>query len=347
MVILSLVVLVSCGRKGDPLPPQIRLADTTRDLEIYQEGREAVLTWSYPDITTAGGPLPDVEAVEVWRSTVPAGQEPPDVTSRDRELRYRLLEAEGQLLATLDRTGLDAATLGLKLRFRDDLERWHAEYGSEERWVVWYAVRTICCRNRQSAFSNIGRLVPQLPPPPPEGFEAAPQVDGISLIWRPADGLRTMVERSQDETSWRVVTREAVTGEGWLDDGADQDETWWYRLRSVRMANGVRIVGDPGESVAVEYPDIYPPEVPTNLVCLPEAARVRVRWQVSSDAAWYRISRRVDQGEWEVLASKHVGVVFEDEAPQLGTLTYAVRAVDRSENEAEPVTCTTLMSAQP
>jgi predicted small lipoprotein YifL len=342
-----LLVMVACGRKGPPLPPQIRVADTTRDLEVYQEGREAVLTWSYPDITTAGGPLPDVEAVEVWRATIPAGQEPPDVTSRDRELRYRLLESEGELLVALDREGLDDATRGSKLRFRDDLELWHEAYPEGERWIVWYSVRTICCRKRESEFSNIVRLSPQLPPSAPEGLKAWPRDDGITLTWRPREGLDVLVERSQDGASWRAVTAASVTGDRWLDATVEQDEQWRYRLRSVRVVNGVRVVGDPGEVVEVDYPDVYPPIVPANLVCLPEEARVRVRWQAIDDAVWHRVSRRLNDGQWEVLAAQHRGVVFEDSNPPLGTLTYAVRAIDQADNVSEPATCTTMMGVAP
>lgn len=345
--ILMLSMMVGCGRKGPPLPPQIRVADTTRDLDVFQESREAVLTWSYPDITTAGGPLPDLESVEVWRATIPAGREPPDVTQRDRELRYRLLEAEGELLATLDDAGLDDATRGSKLRFRDDLDLWQEAYGGEERWVVWYAVRSVCCRKRESEFSNIARLVPQLPPEAPARLVVSPEATGIVIAWSPEEGLKTIVERAHADDDWRVVTREPVTDQQWRDEGVEQGERWRYRLRFVRTVDGVQVIGEPSDPVELEYPDIYPPEVPSNLVCLPEEERVRVRWQSATDAAWYAVSRRVDEGDWELLVEHHRLVTFEDPDPPLGTLVYAVRAVDAAGNEAEPVTCTTLMGAQP
>jgi predicted small lipoprotein YifL len=345
---LALVVLVpiGCGRKGPPLPPQVRVADTTRDLEVYQEGREAVLTWSYPDITTAGGPLPDVEAVEVWRATIPAGQEPPDVTSRDRAIRYQLLEAEGELLVSLNEAGIADATLGLKLRYRDDLDVWHEVRGGDDRQVLWYVVRTICCRRRPSEYSNIARIVPRLPPSPPTGLEATPSADGIILTWSPIPATAVLVER-KGEDAWRVVTREPVTGDRWRDAGAEQGRAWSYRLRSVKVEDSGRVVGEPGESVTLDFPDIYPPAEPSNVVCLPEAERVRIRWQESADAAWYSVARRVDDGDWESLADRHQQVVFDDGDPPLGTLTYGVRAVDQAENRSDLVTCTALMGSQP
>jgi hypothetical protein len=336
-----------CGRKDDPLPPLIRKADMTRDLSVFQEGPESVLSWSYPSITTAGGPLPDVDAVEVWRATIPAGQEPPDLSRRDLEIRYQLLEAQGDLMATLDRAGLDEATRGAMLEFRDDLERWRRRYGSEERWVVWYAVRTICCRGRASDFSNIARLEPQLPPPPPDNLTAEAVAVGIALRWRPLPGTRTIVERSSGDDQWRVVTPEPVEGVAWRDTGAEQGRSWNYRLRSVRgLQGGGRVVGEPGAVVTLDYPDIYPPPSPANLVCLPEARLVRLRWDAARDAAWYVVARRVS-GQWQQLASRHRELQYEDSTPPLGSVTYEVRAVDQAGNSSEAASCTTVVGSVP
>ncbi len=341
------IALVGCGLKGDPMPPLIRVADATRDLAVFQEGSEAVLTWSYPSLTTAGGPLPDVEAVELWRATIPAGQEPPSIPGRDRETRHQLLEAQGDMLASLDTAAIDLATRGALLEFRDDLLEWNRRYGREERWVVWYAVRTICCRGRPSEFSNIARLVPQLPPPPPGGLKAAPVAVGITLTWIPQQGSATIVERAVAGGEWQVVTAEPVAGASWQDRTAEQGGSYGYRLRAVRtLVDGGRIVGGAGQSVTVSYPDVYPPSVPANLVCLPEEALVQVRWDASADAAFYVVSRRTDGG-WQELAARLRESQFEDATPPLGSVTYSVRAADAAGNLSEPASCTTVIGAPP
>jgi hypothetical protein len=350
-VVVGLAVVVGvagCGRKGDPLPPQIRRADTTRDLSVFQEGREAVLRWAYPSMTTAGGPLPDLETVEVWRAPIPFGQEPVGTTARERSLRNQLLEAQGERIAVLDDAALDAATQGPNLGYRDDLEAWRRQHGDELHVVLWYAVRTICCGGRASDISNIARLVPQLPPSPPERLTAVPSATGIRLSWLAAANSATLVERSADGENWQQITPAPVSGSEYHDATARQGQRWSYRLRAVTKKEGEgRVVGDPSDSVTVDYPDSYPPPVPEDLVCLPEETRIRLRWQPVAGADAYVIERQVEGMRWRTLAAAHPERRFEDVDPPVGELTYAVRAVDSAGNRSDPVTCKAYIGVTP
>ena len=87
--------------------------------------------------------------------------------------------------------------------------------------------------------------------------------------------------------------------------------------------------------------------MPSNVVCLPEAERVRIRWQGSAGAASYNVERSLGDSEWESLAEQLQQVTFDDSAPPLGTVTYGVRAVDEAGNQSDRTTCTTLMGSQP
>lgn len=343
----GVIGLAACGRKADPLPPQVRRADTTRDLSVYQEAREAVLDWSYPSMTTAGGPLPDLEVIELWRAPIPLGQEPAGNTANDRVMRDRLLEAQGERIAVLDDAGRDRATRGSKLELRDDLEAWRKIHGDEQQVVLWYAVRTYCCGGRPSEFSNIARLLPQLPPSAPDNLRAVPGPSGIRLSWAGTGSTSTIVERSADGDSWVVVNAEPVTGSEYLDATALQGAQWIYRLRSVRRREGEgRVIGDPGAAVTADYPDSYPPAVPQDLVCLPEESRVLVRWRAVSDAASYRIRRRVGN-LMEVLADGHAKTSFDDDAPPVGELIYEVFAVDGAGNRSEAARCSATLGTVP
>lgn len=338
------VAAAGCGRKADPLPPVVRVAAATDDLTVEQREETAVLRWSYPAMTTVGGPLPDLESVEVWRAVLPAAQEPRGESSRAREDRLRLLAARGEVRRTLDLSGLDAATRGPSLVVVEDLSE--VDPGGGE--VVWYAVRSRCCGNRPSAFSNIARLAPGEPPPPPTDLAAEASEEGIRLAWSPSDELPIEVERSQEGTVWTTVTPDPLSGGEWLDTGAVQGTTWRYRLRSVRpRGEESPVVGPATEPVVVAHPDIYPPEPPLDLVCLPEGDRVLLRWRAGEEAVRYRVERRVGEEPATVVADAVTGLGVTDGQPPLGTVTYAVMAVDGAGNPSPPVTCTAVVGGLP
>jgi len=338
-----------CGIKGPPLPPVIRIADPTRDLRVFQEDQQAILSWSYPSSTTSGESLHDLESVELWRATLLEVEAPsPGESARDRELNRQLLVSNGERIAVLDRSGLDAATRGSKLKWYDHLEVWRRDNPSDEPQMIWYAVRSVCCNGRESGLSNIARIVPSVPPAPPTELVLEAEAEGIRLSWVPHEELPVTVERSSDAELWLAVTGTPLTTGEWLDRNAGQGQGWNYRLRSVRkIESGPRVIGEPCTPVGLFYPDIYPPAAPADLVCLPEGERVRLRWRSVAKADFYRVSRGAEDSTSKILATEIRAVQFEDDAPPPGTSIYSVTAVDLAGNESEASTCIAARGSSP
>ncbi len=344
-----ILLLAGCGRAGPPLPPEIRVAERTTDLSAFQEGQIAILRWSYPQATTSGKALTDIEAIQVWRASLPLGQEPPAPnTTQDRQMRQQILENQGEIVQSLDPEQIAVATRGSTIVFEDDLDSWRQTEEEPESRVLWYGVRTVCCRHRESSLSNVVRLEPQAPPPPPTGLMLEADSSGIELRWVQGVDMKTLVERSSDGATWDSVTELPVDGGTWQDTSARQGRMWIYRLRSVRtIAAGGQVVGEPSAPARIDYPDTYPPAAPTGVVCLPEGGRVRVRWQLVTGAAVYRVSRVHLDGQPELLADQVTSAEFTDDTPPFGKLDYLVTAVDAAGNGSDPASCTVVMGADP
>ncbi len=347
--VLTIVFLIGCGKEGVPLPPEIRVAERTTDLSAFQEGDEAVLRWSYPAMTTTGQNLTELEEIQVWRAALPLGQEPPPpISPQDRQMQRQLLEGQGEILRVLGPDEIDAATRGSAILIRDDLEPWRQTVEDPELFVLWYGVRTVCCRHRESELSNVVRLEPQAPPDPPSDLGLEAGAGGIDLRWTPAADTKTLVERSAEGDAWTAVTDEPVDGESWRDETAAQGQAWSYRLRSViALPGGGLVIGEPSQPARIDHPDTYPPGTPTDVVCLPEGAQVRVRWLAVPGAVVYSVSRQHDDQEPDILTDDHRSVEFFDREPPLGELVYFVTARDAASNSSERASCAVVMGAVP
>jgi len=343
------IALIGCGKEGVPLPPEIRVAERTTDLTAFQEGDEAVLRWSYPAMTTSGQNLSDIEEIQVWRAALPLGQEPPPpISPQDRQMQRQLLEGQGEVLRALGPDEIATATRGSAILLRDDLELWRRTVEDPELFVLWYGVRTVCCRHRESELSNVVRLEPKEPPDPPADLGLEAGADGIDVRWSPAAETKTLIERSADGAAWAALTDEPLDGDHWRDKIAAQGQAWSYRLRSViALPGGDLVVGRPSQPARVDHPDTYPPGAPSNVVCLPEGAQVRVRWLAVASAITYSVSRRHGHEAADILTDDHRSIEFTDQAPPLGELVYFVTARDAAGNRSEEASCVVVMGAVP
>jgi predicted small lipoprotein YifL len=332
--VAALAALAGCGRKALPLPPILQVPETTTDMWAYQDGREVVLTWSYPTLTRAGQRLTDLARVEVWRLEVPPGQEQSASGPQGEELKHRLLVSRGKVIARLEGASLEAATRGASLTYRDPLPE--AAAGSSPP-TFWYAVRSRRKDGTASALSNIVTWQVQPVPPTPTGFSAAPQADGIALSWDEVPGYTYVVERRPSpEAAWAAVSKIGIETTSFLDTTAVQGQTWYYRVRSLLK----RTASPPSPELTVPYPDVYPPPAVTGLICLPEPGLVRLRWDASPESdVTYKVFRRVGDGGWEHLEESYSTTEYTDAHPPLGEVEYAVKAVDRAGNQSEAAYC--------
>ncbi len=334
IVVLLALMGGGCGRKADPMPPVIEVPETTADLEVRQEGGEAVLVWSFPQLTRAGRRLVDLERVEVWKLDVPPGQEQVGSGPSGAELRRQLMLGRGRLIGRLEGKGLEQATRGPKLEVRDTLP---AVPVGQVAPTFWYAVRTRRRDGTSSALSNIVAWQVKPVPPPVQGLTAEPTANGISLAWQEVPDATYQVERfGLPDQVWAAVCEPTLAQPAYVDSSAAQNASWRYRVRAVKDA----VWGPPGKDLLVQYPDIYPPAPVSNLVCLPEGDKVLLSWDpLPEPKVLYRVFRRQDT-LWIHLVDDAREPRHTDTAPPVGDAEYAVKGVDAAGNESDPVYCT-------
>lgn len=71
VILLALVLLVGCGRKTLPVPPQGLLPAPISDLAYTPDADGVTLTWSYPMRLENGEPLDQVDGFELIRAVMP------------------------------------------------------------------------------------------------------------------------------------------------------------------------------------------------------------------------------------------------------------------------------------
>ena len=113
------------------------------------------------------------------------------------------------------------------------------------------------------------------------------------------------------------------------------------------MSGGSMVIGQPSEPARIDHPDTYPPNAPTETVCLPEGAQVRVRWQAVIGAVVYSVSRQHGDEAAFILTDDHRSIEFTDQEPPLGELVYFVTARDAAGNRSEEASCVVVMGAVP
>jgi hypothetical protein len=364
--VLVAAAALTCGKKGDPMPPLPRGPVAVSDLAVEQEGAEAVLTFSYPDRLMNGEPLRDVAAIEIYRaidpspalaprptppkSAAPAGDAAPGSAARREAANVRLAEEaffrEAKKIDTLPVAAIAERTRGATVAYRDPL--YPLLSAAKPPTTLAYAVVTVRRGGERSPLSNIATLAPDVPPGPPSIVSVTPEEGRICIEWlppatdllgRPAavGGYRVYRRTLPEEEYAAPLNAEPIAGTVYVDTTAPYGGRHAYTVRAT-LPGKPKVEGVAAPEVGVDYRDVFPPVAPGRLDALPEGNAVRLVWEPvpAADLAGYVVFRAEEGAAPVRLTEKPVTDTFytDTSVQPRRRYRYTVIAVDTAGNES-------------
>ena len=352
-----LLLLVACGKRGDPHPPVPIIPKATTDLVAAQRGSRVLLVWSYPALTTAGKSLAHIRRVTVYRTIepLPVVQPPEPQVSTTRQATAAFAKIPPLIppqfvklrnkVESIEGADLPAASSGARLTF-EDTPQLHSSDGRPVR--LTYAVVT----EGESAtgdLSNLASIVPLDVTPAPSALTATSKPEGVILTWKSPVGKPFNIYRLGQGETMSELTKPVNASPASATTYTDVPPygTYTYMVSAV-AAQGIE--SDPSSAVTVTFKDLTPPPAPKNLSLLVETKAVRLLWDAvdAPDLAGYMVYRKEGVGQGDQiqeiptivpLMEKPITTpYFVDSKANIGiAYRYAVGALDKNGNQSELV----------
>jgi predicted small lipoprotein YifL len=335
------LALTACGKKGPPLPPEVRLPIPPAGLRASIDENAILVTWTNPGTRIDGSRLRDLTEVRVYRrGDTDDGPLKPAILSRGRIVGYEQIAA-----IRLD-SPAPATVRGLNVEWVD-----RSGLVPGHRYV--YVLTALDAQGRSSPPSERRPITFLAAPMPPLDVQATAGNRQVTINWRapgeftdatPATGeIRYIVLRSVGtEKSMEVITPQPIDATTYTQTGLQNDTEYHYAVRAVRVDPRATVTGPPSTAVAATPFETARPSAPHNLVGVPSADAVRLAWSGSPEpnVASYAVYRAIGSAAPNRIGTTPAGTTtFTDRDVRPGlTYRYTVTALDdaRRPNESPP-----------
>ena len=329
VAVIGVVALVSlatgaCGKRAAPVAPERRVPGTVLDLAAIVRTDGIELTWTNPNRRADGTPLRELARARVFRAEDTAAGDPKPALAR------------GGRIAGYTEIATVAAVTGARASFIDT-----GTLVRDRRYT--YTVVTEDLEARMS-LPSVRRPVRFITAPgTPANVVAEAGEREARVQWAPPARLPDGPAAPDDNLAFEVLRADApdgplaplpggpVTTTRIADRAVENDRTYDYAVRAVRIEGETRAVSEPSPRVRVTPTDMTPPAPPTDLVAIPSERTVRLSWRPSPDAdvGRYIVYRGVPGGEPGRVGSVDApGTTFVDRDVPAGRWRYAVTAED-------------------
>ena len=334
---------LSCGKKGELLPPLIRFPQTVENFQIVQKADRISLTWLNPIAYEDGSPLSVIEKIEIWILEEAASE-----VVETAEMPIEEFEQKASIHATItqdqiqDYTVQDGASPGQII--------YPYEFSGEDYLTkkFTFGVR-VKDKKRYSPFSVLLSIEPEVLPLPPEGVAATVFPDRIEVKWIPPQKNRDQstppnlegynIYRAEEEGESQRLNAELIETEKYDDENFVFDRTYKYFVRASANASSPFLESDNSEEIEILPKDTFAPDRPKGLISVAGQDVLSITWDANTenDLDGYKVWRREEgTAEVQLLTPDLIKEnAYNDRSVKKGTAyIYFVTALDRSGNES-------------
>jgi fibronectin type 3 domain-containing protein len=300
IAILGICLLVAaCGKVGDPQPPNIRIPEAVKDLNVNQSGYMLVLTWTNPARNIDGSAATNLARVQVRSGT----SEPTIVNAGEAG------KAQSYSLPVIP--GVDAP----------------------RRFIVVIETK----QGKTSNPSNTASITPVEVPGTVADLRAVVDQRRITLVWsKPVEHPELANAYIVTRTD-KPAEPEIVSDSRYEDSQYQQGKTFTYQVTALRRVQDHDVTGTGVQTITVLVEDKTPPATPEGLDIVQSDTSAYLTWDANmeTDLAGYHVFRsdRAEGPFKSTALSLITKNVFVDPDYKPGTY-YSVSAVDEFGNES-------------
>ena len=331
-LVLSIVLIGSCGKRKPPLPPIARVAQEV-DIRGQQRGNQVTITWQMPARNAPTGNALNISRADVYRLAEPLNSSL-SLTEED-------FAATSTLIASIPIADTDFALKEKsyidKLRFAGQPAR------------LRYAIRFVNASGQKAAFSSFFLIEPTAKvATQPNNFTATVSQEAIILRWAaptvnedgstPANILGYNLYRKEStEDTDKKRNDSPIKDPRFNDEFFKFDSSYTYFVRTVSLgADGRPIESSSSDAIAVEPKDTFAPSAPDaiTIATAPNNISIFFATNIEKDIAGYRVYRtaapNTPRSDWELLTKIPIKTTtFQDSRVQPGkTYYYYLTAFD-------------------
>lgn len=329
---------VGCGVQGPPRPPRVEQPAAVKDFAVIQRGKDLVLTFTVPALSTDGEQLTKPLEVEIYRAIEPSATSTP------------AFPPGGPPWRTLPERNLvsPSGPASVSVAIADD----ELAKSIHSAWTFYMRSLTRGFRRRRvvSDWSNPARHVLENVSVPVGAIEIKSTEKALVLHWTPPtesiaggappepSGYDVYRSLSGKAGTFTLLGKTAVAN--FSDPNFQFDSPYYYFVRALFKTDSQVAESDDSPTTGITPRDTFPPAAPSNLTAVFSGSSVELIWSpdTEADLAGYNVERRKEGSEFVKLNPKILPTpLYRDFSVEIGaTYYYRVRALDRAGNVSAP-----------